>query len=115
MQVISRPLGLPVVRSSAFAFDTAGDYADVLDGRIPGYSYSRIDNPTSAAFAVARCEAPGRDDVNQGTLPTSSPSPRSGHTLTVHLDNPHALHAQQRRRPILLHSARSSCRSCLSR
>ena len=35
--------------------------------------------------------------------------------LTVHLDNPHALHAQQRRRPIPLHSARSSRRSCLSR
>ncbi len=62
---MSRPLGLPVVRSSAFAFDTAGDYADILGGRTPGYSYSRIDNPTAAAFAetVARCEAPGRDDV----------------------------------------------------
>ena len=62
---MSRPLGLPVVRSSAFTFDTAEDYADILGGRAPGYSYSRIDNPTAAAFAeaVATCEAPGRDDV----------------------------------------------------
>lgn len=65
MQVVSRPLGLPVVRSSAFAFDTTADYADILGGRTPGYSYSRIDNPTAAAFAdaVAACEAPARDDV----------------------------------------------------
>jgi cystathionine beta-lyase/cystathionine gamma-synthase len=62
---MSRPLGLPVVRTSAFAFDTAGDYADILGGRTPGYSYSRVDNPTVAAFAdaIATCEAPGRDDV----------------------------------------------------
>lgn len=62
---MSRPLGLPVVRSAAFAFDTAADYSDVLGGRAPGYSYSRIDNPTSAAFAaaVAALEAPGDDAV----------------------------------------------------
>jgi cystathionine gamma-synthase/O-acetylhomoserine (thiol)-lyase len=62
---MSRPLGLPVVRSAAFAFDTAHDYAEVLGGRIPGYSYSRIDNPTAVAFAaaVAALEAPGSDDV----------------------------------------------------
>ncbi len=63
---VSRPLGLPVVRSAAFAFDTAQDYADVLGGRAPGYSYSRIDNPTADAFAaaVAALEAPGQDDVH---------------------------------------------------
>lgn len=62
---MSRPLGLPVVRSSAFEFDTARDYADVLGGRAPGYSYSRIDNPTATAFAdaVAALEGPGRRDV----------------------------------------------------
>ncbi|MGH3670556.1 MAG: trans-sulfuration enzyme family protein, partial [Pseudonocardiaceae bacterium] len=62
---MSRPLGLPVVRSSAFAFDSAHDYAEILGGRIPGYSYSRIDNPTSAAFAaaVAALEAPGSGEV----------------------------------------------------
>lgn len=63
---MSRPLGLPVVRSAAFAFDTAQDYSDVLGGRAPGYSYSRIDNPTASAFAeaVGALEAPGRDDVS---------------------------------------------------
>ena len=56
-----RPLGLPVYRSSTFAFDTAQDYADVLAFRRPGYSYSRIENPTSSAFAaaVATLECPG--------------------------------------------------------
>jgi cystathionine beta-lyase/cystathionine gamma-synthase len=48
-----RPVGLPVYRTSAFVFDTAGEYADVLGNRSPGYVYSRIDNPTVDAFAGA--------------------------------------------------------------
>jgi cystathionine beta-lyase/cystathionine gamma-synthase len=48
-----RPVGLPVYRTSAFVFDTAGEYADVLGDRAPGYVYSRIDNPTVDAFANA--------------------------------------------------------------
>jgi O-acetylhomoserine/O-acetylserine sulfhydrylase-like pyridoxal-dependent enzyme len=48
-----RPLGLPVYRSSAFVFDTAAEYADVLSNRAPGYVYSRIDNPTVDAFGLA--------------------------------------------------------------
>ncbi|MGH3870304.1 MAG: trans-sulfuration enzyme family protein [Pseudonocardiaceae bacterium] len=62
---MSRPLGLPVVRSSAFAFDSAHDYAEVLGGRVPGFSYSRIDNPTATAFAaaVAALEAPDTHDI----------------------------------------------------
>lgn len=47
-----RPLGLPVYRTAAFGFDTAQEYADVLGDRTPGYSYSRIDNPTVDAFAA---------------------------------------------------------------
>ena len=58
-----QPLGLPTYRTSAFAFDTAQDYADVLGDRAPGYSYSRIDNPTADALAlgVAALEAHGFD------------------------------------------------------
>ncbi|MGH3856984.1 MAG: trans-sulfuration enzyme family protein [Pseudonocardiaceae bacterium] len=65
---MSRPLGLPVVRSSAFVFDSAHDYAEILGGRVAGYSYSRIDNPTAAAFAaaVAALEAPGSGGVGAG-------------------------------------------------
>lgn len=46
------PLGLPTYRSSAFLFETAEDYADVLGNRKPGYVYSRIDNPTVDAFGL---------------------------------------------------------------
>lgn len=46
------PMGLPVFHTSAFVFETAQDYADVLGDRRPGYSYSRIDNPTADAFAL---------------------------------------------------------------
>lgn len=48
-----RPLAPPVYRSATFAFDTAQQYADVLGGVDEGYTYSRIDNPTSRAFAEA--------------------------------------------------------------
>jgi cystathionine beta-lyase/cystathionine gamma-synthase len=58
-----RTLGLPTYRTSAFEFDRTEDYADVLGDRKPGYSYSRIDNPTSDAFALglASLEAHGHD------------------------------------------------------
>lgn len=82
---MSRPLGLPVVRSSAFAFDNAHDYADVLGGRVSGYSYSRIDNPTAAAFAaaVAALEAPGAQDI--GAEPFASGMAAISTTLLGHL------------------------------
>jgi cystathionine beta-lyase/cystathionine gamma-synthase len=47
------PVGLPVIRSSTFAFESAQRYADVLGGRSPGYSYTRVDGPTAAVFAAA--------------------------------------------------------------
>ncbi|MCW2779162.1 MAG: cystathionine gamma-synthase [Frankiales bacterium] len=47
------PLGLPVYRSAAFSFDSAQAYADTMNGDVPGYSYSRVDNPTSDTFAQA--------------------------------------------------------------
>jgi O-acetylhomoserine/O-acetylserine sulfhydrylase-like pyridoxal-dependent enzyme len=58
-----QPMGLPTYRSSAFRFDSAQDYADVLGDRKSGYSYSRVDNPTADAFAlgVAALEAHGVD------------------------------------------------------
>jgi O-acetylhomoserine/O-acetylserine sulfhydrylase-like pyridoxal-dependent enzyme len=48
-----RPVGLPTYRTSAFVFETSGDYADVLGNRAPGYVYTRIDNPTVDALGAA--------------------------------------------------------------
>src|ERR1700722_1378915 len=48
-----RPLGTPVYRTAAFAFDSSAQYAAVLGDIEPGSSYSRIDNPTVDAFAIA--------------------------------------------------------------
>jgi cystathionine gamma-synthase/O-acetylhomoserine (thiol)-lyase len=57
------PLGLPVYRTAAWAFETADEYRDVLNDTRPGYSYSRVDNPTADAFAqgVAALEGLGLD------------------------------------------------------
>src|SRR5262249_57433786 len=46
-------LGARVYRTAAFAFSGPEEYAAVLNDQVPGYSYSRIDNPTVDAFARA--------------------------------------------------------------
>jgi cystathionine beta-lyase/cystathionine gamma-synthase len=48
-----RPVGLPVYRTASFGFGSAQEYADLLNGRAEGFSYGRIGNPTSTAFADA--------------------------------------------------------------
>lgn len=48
-----QPLAPPVYRTAAFAFGSSAEYAALLEGSLPGYSYSRIANPTSDAFASA--------------------------------------------------------------
>ncbi|MCU1691257.1 MAG: Cystathionine gamma-lyase [Frankiales bacterium] len=52
-EVAQTPLAPPVYRTAAFGFDSAQEYADVMAGDVPGWSYSRVDNPTSDAFAQA--------------------------------------------------------------
>ena len=50
-EATQRPLGTPVYRTAAWAFSSPQEYAAVLGDQVPGYSYSRIDNPTVDAFA----------------------------------------------------------------
>jgi cystathionine beta-lyase/cystathionine gamma-synthase len=50
---LQQPLGTPVYRTAAFQFGSAEEYRSVLNDEVPGYSYSRIDNPTVDAFARA--------------------------------------------------------------
>lgn len=69
-----QPLAPPVYRSATFAFATAQDYADVLSGAMPGFTYSRIDNPTAVAFA----EAVGALESVNLTTPVSSEPFASG-------------------------------------
>jgi cystathionine beta-lyase/cystathionine gamma-synthase len=62
------PLGLPVYRTAAWSFETADEYRDVLNDSRPGYSYSRVDNPTADAFAqgVAALEGANVDGEVHG-------------------------------------------------
>ena len=55
------PLSPPVYRAATWRFGTAQDYADVLDGRAPGYTYSRIDNPGVDGTAAAVAELEGAE------------------------------------------------------
>lgn len=41
---------VPIYNTAAFAYDSAQDLADVFDGRKYGHVYTRISNPTVAAF-----------------------------------------------------------------
>lgn len=53
------PLNVPIVQTANFAFDSAGVYADVINERMAGYSYTRLGNPTVAAFEKAMAELEG--------------------------------------------------------
>jgi cystathionine beta-lyase/cystathionine gamma-synthase len=50
---------VPIYQAAAFATADAAELGDVLTGAIPGYAYSRIDNPTTAVLgdAVAELES----------------------------------------------------------
>jgi len=50
---LQQPLGTPVYRTAAFRFASAEEYRAILNDELPGYTYSRIDNPTVDAFARA--------------------------------------------------------------
>jgi cystathionine beta-lyase/cystathionine gamma-synthase len=50
---VQQPLATPVYRTAAFSFGSSAEYAAVLADATPGFSYSRIDNPTVEAFCCA--------------------------------------------------------------
>lgn len=56
-----RPLAPPVYRTSTFAFASAQECADVFADPASGFSYSRTDNPSVAAFAAAAAALEGED------------------------------------------------------
>ena len=60
-RVDQTPDAVPIYQAVTFSADSAGELADVLGDKIPGYSYSRIDNPTSSALAAALAEIEGAE------------------------------------------------------
>ena len=67
-------------RTAAFAFSSSAEYAALLNGEAAGYSYSRIDNPTADAFAiaVAALEGHGLDGAGRTNSPTAAQAFASG-------------------------------------
>jgi cystathionine beta-lyase/cystathionine gamma-synthase len=55
-EVHQTPSAVPIYQAAAFSTDDASELGDVLTGARPGYAYSRIDNPTTAALAAAVAE-----------------------------------------------------------
>jgi cystathionine beta-lyase/cystathionine gamma-synthase len=60
-QVNQAPSSVPIYQAAAFSTLDAAELGDVLTGAIPGYAYSRIDNPTTAAMAGAIAELEGAE------------------------------------------------------
>jgi cystathionine beta-lyase/cystathionine gamma-synthase len=60
-EVDQTPSSVPIYQSAAFSTADAAELGDVLTGAIPGYAYSRIDNPTTAALAAAVAELEGAE------------------------------------------------------
>jgi methionine-gamma-lyase len=53
------PSNVPIYQAAAFATADAAELGDVLTGAVPGYAYSRIDNPTTAVLGNAVAELEG--------------------------------------------------------
>jgi cystathionine gamma-synthase/O-acetylhomoserine (thiol)-lyase len=53
------PTSVPIYQTATFAADDADELDAVLSGAQPGYAYSRLDNPTTAALADAIAELEG--------------------------------------------------------
>ena len=58
-KVEQQPDAVPIYQAVTFSATSAAELADVLGDRQPGFSYSRIDNPTSQALADAIAEVEG--------------------------------------------------------
>ncbi len=58
-RVDQTPDAVPIYQAVTFSAESAGELADVLGDKVPGYSYSRIDNPTANALAAALAEIEG--------------------------------------------------------
>lgn len=48
-----QPVAAPIYRTAAFMFSSGAEHAAVTSGATPGFSYSRVDNPTVEAFCSA--------------------------------------------------------------
>jgi cystathionine beta-lyase/cystathionine gamma-synthase len=60
-RVDQKPTSVPIYQTATFASADAAELGDVLTDREPGYAYSRIDNPTTAALAAAVAELEGAE------------------------------------------------------
>jgi cystathionine gamma-synthase/O-acetylhomoserine (thiol)-lyase len=69
-----------VHRSTTYQYDSGQHTADVFAGRVDGWSYSRTDNPTAAAFADAVAALEDRTGVATGQ-PFASGSAATATTL----------------------------------
>jgi len=56
-----RPTSVPIYQSATFSSADAAELAAVLTDQEPGYAYSRVDNPTTAALATAVAELEGAE------------------------------------------------------
>ncbi len=48
-----QPVAVPIYRTAAFAFSSGAEHSAVTSGAAPGFSYSRVDNPTVEALCSA--------------------------------------------------------------
>jgi cystathionine beta-lyase/cystathionine gamma-synthase len=52
---------VPIYQSATFHASSVDEYADIVGFRTPGYSYSRLENPTADAMAAAFAELHGAE------------------------------------------------------
>ncbi len=59
--VEQRPTSVPIYQTATFTTLDSAEYADVVNDRLPGYVYSRLDNPTTSALGAAVADLEGAE------------------------------------------------------
>jgi methionine-gamma-lyase len=62
-RVDQQPNSVPIYQAVSFSADDAEELGDITSGKRPGYSYSRITNPTGSALEAAVAEIHGAEDA----------------------------------------------------
>lgn len=63
-RVDQSPNAVPIYQAVTFSADDAEELGAISTGRLPGYSYARLDNPTGHALATAMAELEGAEAGN---------------------------------------------------
>ena len=75
-EVVQHPASVPIYQTATFHAQDVDDYAALVGFERPGYTYSRLENPTAGALADAFAEVASGHRAQQKRQTVSVRTPR---------------------------------------